>query len=146
IAVGLGLVVVGSGVAMLWKWSSSPAPSDPALPCPPVDDGCRPIATPSGLVITSQGQYLAGEPGGVVVLGRWLCGPTALPAWLRPATGQLWTFARWPTSGQAVPARLVTGGLDGAWSLRVRLQRSGCDEIEVDRHRRPPVTILMESR
>jgi hypothetical protein len=145
IAVGLGLVVVGSAVAMLWKWPS-PAPSEPARPCPPVDDGCRAIATPGGLLTTAKGQYQVGQPGDVVVLGRWLCGPTPLPAVLRPATGELWTFDRWPKPGQAVAARLETGGLDGAWSLRVRLGRSGCDEIEVDRRGHPPVTILVESR
>jgi hypothetical protein len=143
IAAGLGLVVVGGATGMFWFWPSS-APSDPSLSCPPVDDGCRPVPNPGGLLTTSAGQYLVGEPGDVVVLGRWRCGPTALPAVLRPATGQLWTFAHWPAAGQTVAPRLLMSGIDGARSLRVRLQRSGCDEIEVDRWSRPPVTIHVE--
>jgi hypothetical protein len=145
IAAGLGLAVVGGATGMLWRWPSS-ASSDSARPCPTVDDGCRPVATPGGLVTTSHGQYLLGEPGDVVVLGRWLCGQMALPAVLRPATGQLWTFAHWPAPGQTATARLLTSGLAGARSLRVLVPRSGCDEIEVDRPGQPPVTILAWSR
>jgi hypothetical protein len=143
VAAGLGLVVFAGATGMLW-WPSS-APSDLPLSCPAVDDGCRPVATPGGLLTTSNGQYLVGEPGDVVVLGRWLCGQSALPAVLRPSTGQLWTFAHWPAAGQTVTARLLSNGLHGARSLRVRVQRSGCDEIEVDRWGQPPVTIRAES-
>jgi serine/threonine protein kinase len=142
IAAGLGLVVAGGTIGMSWWWPS-PAPSHPSLPCPPVDDGCGPVPNPGGL-LTTTGQYVVGEPGDVVVLGRWLCGPTALPAVLRPATGQLWTFAHRPATGQTIAARLLTGGLHGARSLRVRPQRSGCDEIEVDRGSRPPVAIRVQ--
>jgi hypothetical protein len=140
IAAGLGLVLVGGATGGLWWWPSS-GPSEPPLPCPSVDDGCGPVPNPGGLLTTSTGQYLVGEPGDVVVLGRWLCGPTALPAVLRPATGQLWTFAHWPAADQTVAGRLVRSGLHEARSLRVRLQRSGCDDIEVDRGGRPPLTV-----
>jgi hypothetical protein len=142
IAAGLGLVVVGGTTGILCRWPSS-RPSDASLPCPPVDDGCGPVP-PGGLLTTSTGQYLVGEPRDVVVLGRWLCGPTALPAVLRPATGQLWTFAHWPAPGQTVAGRLLMSGILGARSLRVRLQRSGCDEIEVDTGGRRPVTIHVQ--
>jgi hypothetical protein len=144
IAAGLGLVVVGGATGMLWWWPWS-GPSDSARPCPPVDDGCRPVATPGGLLTTSNGQFLMSERGDVVILGRWLCGQTALPAVLRPATGQLWTFAHWPAAGQTVTGRLLVSGLHGARSLRVRVQRSGCDAIEIDRWGQRPVTVDAES-
>jgi hypothetical protein len=142
IAAGLGLVVVGGTTGILCWWPSS-GRSDPSLPCPPVDGGCGPVP-PGGLLTTSTGHYRLGEPGDVIVLGRWLCGPTALPAVLRPATGQLWMFAHWPAAGQTIAGRLLMSGLHGAESLRVRLQPSGCDEIEVDGGGRRPVIIHVQ--
>jgi hypothetical protein len=90
---------------------------------------------------TSTGRYLVGEPDDVVILGRWSCGSVALPAVLRPKTGQLWTFAAWPRTGQGVPGQLVVNRVQAAFSLRVLVGASGCDRIELERHKLPPLTV-----
>jgi hypothetical protein len=92
------------------------------------------------VLTTATGRYLVGEPDDVVVLGRWLCDSIALPAVLRPDTGELWAFATWPTSSRGVPGQLVAKQLLGAWSLRVLVRASGCDQIEVERRGKPPLT------
>jgi hypothetical protein len=124
---------------MSGRWSSSLGRGGQRLPCPQVDSGCRVVPTPAGVLTTSTGRYLVGEPDDVVVLGRWWCGSSAIPAVLRPRTGQLWTFVAWPKAGHGVRGQLVASHLYGAWTLRVLVQRSGCDRIEVERRGRPPL-------
>jgi hypothetical protein len=136
---GVGLLSLAA-VAAASPWSSSPSARGRQLPCPPVDLGCRPVPTPAGVLTTATGRYLVGEPDDVVVLGRWLCDSIALPAVLRPDTGELWAFATWPTSSRGVPGQLVAKHLLGAWSLRVLVRASGCDQIEVERRGQPPLT------
>jgi hypothetical protein len=92
------------------------------------------------VLTTATGRYLLGEPDDVVVLGRWRCGSIALPAVLRPVTGQLWAFVAWPAAGQGVPGQLVASNLRAAWSLRVLVGPSGCDRIEIERRGQPPLT------
>jgi hypothetical protein len=89
--------------------------------------------------MTATGRYLVADPGDVVVLGRWRCGSIALPALLRPATGELWAFVAWPTPGQGVPGQVLATHLRGAWALRVLVVASGCDRIEVERRGEPPL-------
>ena len=55
-----------------------------------------------GILSTDAGRYRIGSPGDTVVLGRWDCGPIALPALLHPGTGQVWVFDRWPVDGADV--------------------------------------------
>jgi hypothetical protein len=133
-ALALTLVVAG-----LLMTSSTVAGSRSV--CPAVDDRCGPIPTPGGIVSTAFGRYSVARPGDVVVVGRWHCAGTALPALLRPSTGQLWAFDAWPGAGRAVVGRPVGRDLVSAWSLRVVPQRAGCDAVEVERRGRPPVTI-----
>ncbi len=108
--------------------------------CPPVDDGCAPVASPGGLLITATGRYQVGLAGDVVVVGRWLCGPTAYPAVLRPGSGDIWIFSSWPSPGHPVGGRLA-GRVPTARTLQVRPERSGCDRLQVIRQELPPVTI-----
>jgi hypothetical protein len=89
---------------------------------------------------TATGRYLVGDPGDVVVLGRWRCDSIALPALLRPQTGELWAFVAWPTPDHGVPGQLIANHLREAWGLRVLVGASGCDRIEVERRKEPPVT------
>jgi hypothetical protein len=140
IATGCGVVTLAV-LAGTGRWSASSLPPGRQLPCPAVDAGCRPVATPAGVLTTSTGRYLVGEPDDVVILGRWSCGSVALPAVLRPKTGQLWTFAAWPRTGQGVPGQLVVNRVQAAFSLRVLVGASGCDRIELERHKLPPLTV-----
>lgn len=45
--------------------------------------------------------YDIGEPGDIVVLGDWWCRDLPTAAVLRPATGQLYVFERWPDDDEA---------------------------------------------
>ena len=140
------MVLAGSGVAAIamyvatWRSASGPERS---LACPAVDAGCRPVLVPGGVLTTSDGRYAVGEAGDVVVLGRWQCGLPALPALLRRRSEQLWAFNAWPKPGHGVTGHLVANHLGGATSLRVVVERSGCDRIEVERLGQPPITVAV---
>jgi hypothetical protein len=136
---GVGLLGLAA-VTATRPWSLLPPARGRQLPCPQVDMGCGPVPTPAGVLTTATGRYLVGDPDDVVVLGRWRCGSIALPAVLRPETEELWAFVAWPTPGHGVPGQLVTNHLRGAWGLRVLVQASGCDRIEVERRGKPPLT------
>ena len=101
------------------------------------------MLVPGGVLTTSDGRYAVGEAGDVVVLGRWQCGLPALPALLRRRSEQLWAFNAWPKPGHGVTGQLVANHLGGATSLRVVVERSGCDRIEVERLRQPPITVAV---
>jgi serine/threonine protein kinase len=120
--------------------SSSPVESGSPAPCPAVDQGCGPVPIPGGLLTAPTGRYQLGAPSDVIVVGRWECTSIALPAVLRPSTGQVWTFDAWPTALQPQIGDLAAR-VPAAWSLRVRPQRSGCDLLEVERRDLPAVTI-----
>ena len=109
-----------------------------AIGCPQADGGCGPITAPGGVISTAAGRYQLGVPGDVIVLGRWDCASLSLPADLRPSSGQVWVFDRWPASAGEVPARLVAT-VPGADTLRVLPGR--CDRLLVGRRSRPAVTV-----
>ena len=157
------LVVLASGAcvvilgAVLWlpgqmsshRPRANPAPSGRPLrsvgaetaSCPAVDDGCGPVATPGGILTTRQGRYEVGDAGEVVVLGRWHCGSAALPAVLRPGTGEVWTFDSWPTPDHGVVGSLATRAAS-AWTLRVGPQPSGCDRLLIERRGLRPLAMF----
>jgi Phosphotransferase enzyme family len=140
------MVLAGSGVAAVAIYaatSRSASVSEWSVACPTVDDGCRPVLVPGGVLTTSGGRYAVAEAGDVVVLGRWQCGLPALPAVLRPRSGQLWAFAAWPKPGHGVTGQLVASQVRGATSLRVVAERSGCDRIEVERLGQPAITMAV---
>lgn len=107
------------------------APRAVGPPCPAVDQGCRPILLRGGVVTVASGRYRIGDPGDQVVVGRWHCGG-ALPALLRPATGDLWAWDTWAGSAGALPARLLTR-IPHAGSVTVDPAPSGCDRLLVRR-------------
>jgi hypothetical protein len=92
-----------------------------------------------GVLSSAAGRFQIGVAGDVVVLGRWNCAATSLPADLRPATGQIWVFDHWPLGDDPVSARLV-GNVSGARSLRVI--PGHCDQLLVRRSGgKAPVTL-----
>jgi hypothetical protein len=59
-------------------------------------------ATYEGEVLTTRGaQFAVGQPGDVVAVGRWRCSEATL-ALLRPQTGEVWVFDRWPVGDEPV--------------------------------------------
>jgi hypothetical protein len=88
---------------------------------------------------TSAGRFLVSEPGDPVAAGRWTCGP-ALPALLRPPTGEVWIWDGWPRGRQALIGRLASR-VAGATSLRAVTASPGCDTLVITRRTGPPVAI-----
>ena len=127
-------VLVAAGViigAALWVATGNHPHRRTASPsaCPAVDAGCRPVADRHGTITTDGRSWSLGQAGDVVVLGRWRCGP-ALPALLRPLTGQVWVFTNWATSAAGTPGTPVAT-LIGATSLVVVPGSHGCDGLAV---------------
>lgn len=61
-------------------------------------------------------RFLVGRRGDQVVTGDWNCNGTATPAVLRPETGEVAVFDRWPEAGVTIePSRLVV--VEGAIAL-----------------------------
>jgi hypothetical protein len=105
-----------------------------SMPPRPSSASVQPIAEVGGH------RYAAGVPGDVVAVGRWRCqGATA--AVLRPSSGAVWVFDRWPPPGTRIPGRLVAQvsrarGLGGAAAGQ-------CDALVVRRAGRPAVVIRL---
>jgi hypothetical protein len=134
------LGVVGAVITTLVNRPGQHSPFGRPTLCPAVDAGCVPVAAPGGAFATANGRYQVGQPGDVIVLGRWRCQAVAQPAVLRPTSGVVWVFDSWPTSNQPSAGR-VAARVQSARSLRVRPQLSGCDRLEVERQGLPAVTV-----
>ncbi|CAN5734333.1 hypothetical protein BH10ACT1_BH10ACT1_00620 [soil metagenome] len=80
------------------------APVCPATPGSELDldrDGCPDPYQVDGTSIIVDGQrWTVGEAGDEVALGDWNCDGEATPALLRPATGEVFLFVRWPQGDQ----------------------------------------------
>jgi hypothetical protein len=115
---------------------SSPAPAGGATFCPPEDGGCRPLPMSGTEFSTPTGSWNLGQPGDVVVLGRWTCHDPATPAVLQPATGRVWLFDSWSTGSGGERGRLLAT-IPDARSLVTVPGTSACDRLAVvrDGHR-----------
>jgi hypothetical protein len=107
--------------------------------CPPVDLGCGPLPRPGGVVATRSGRFRIGEPGDVLVVGRWQC-RVAVPALLRPTTGEIWMWDAWARASGPRPAHLVDR-IPAAVSLRVEPDGKRCDVLHVLRRATAAVVI-----
>ena len=63
--------------------------------------GPGPDATGPQLVHDAR-RYVVGRPGDLVATGDWNCDGTATPAVLRPETGEVAVFDRWPPPGASI--------------------------------------------
>lgn len=112
-----------------------PAGDCPAAPAPAADvdgDGCAEALVVDGnRVSAGDATWELGRPGDVVAVGDWDCDGSASSALLRPATGDVFVFSGWSSSGEPVtvaPTRSVPGGTD----LRVDEAAGGCDSLVVE--------------
>ena len=113
--------------------------------CPPADGNCRAVVLPQGVLTTSAGRFAVGRAGDLIVLGRWDCGPVALPALLRPSNSEVWVFDTWPTPGTDVAARPLAR-VAGASSMAVSPAADGCDLLRILRSDGRSVTLQAAPR
>ena len=123
-------VLVAAGLAVVALASLFLMGPEHRRGCPPPDGNCRAVALPQGVLTTAAGRFAVGRAGDLIALGRWDCGPVALPALLRPSNGEVWVFDTWPTPGTDVAARPV-GRVAGAASMAVSPGPGGCDLLRV---------------
>jgi hypothetical protein len=74
-------------------------------------------------------RWRVGRSGDVVVLGDWDCDSIDTPSVLRPATGEVWSFARWPTGDEPL-AGVPLATVPGAVGARV-VPAGRCDRLAV---------------
>lgn len=134
----VAIVMTATAIALVAPTLAS-APTHHRAACPLADHGCRPLARTDGVIQTAVGRYRLGRRGDLVVVGRWHCGD-ALPALLRPATGEVWVWDGWAPATGPLAARLVVR-IPKARTLTVAPGSSGCDGLTVQRAQGGPVAI-----
>lgn len=114
--------------------STDPAAADPAAADPTTADAVaddEPAEGPrAGVVIDHDGRrYRIGWDGDVVVVGDWDCDGTRTPAVLRPTTGDIAVFDRWPEPYRSIEVA-SSWVVDDAQELTADTG-SGCDRLRV---------------
>jgi serine/threonine protein kinase len=102
-------------------------------PAPP------PVAYADGVVTVGADRFSVGRTGDVAAVGRWHCALVPTLALLRPSTGEVWTFAGWP-SGTDPDQPTSVGNVAGAVSVSARAE-GPCDALVVHRASGPTVEI-----
>ncbi len=92
---GLGLLAV---VAIGWLLRDRPPSARDAV--------VAPVAAPAELR-HGGGEYRVGRVGDLVVIGDWDGDGMATPAVVRPATGAVYRWDRWPADGSGSPGTMV---------------------------------------
>jgi hypothetical protein len=89
-----------------------------------------PVVTSSETTLVhGDARWRVGRSGDVVVIGDWDCDRTETPAVLRPATGEVWSFPRWPVGDEPLTGTLVAT-VPGALGARV-VPHDRCDRLTV---------------
>lgn len=73
-------------------------------------------ASSSSSIEGPEGRFAVGSPDDVVLVDDWFCRGSPVPALLRPSTGEVFVFDRWPESGEELAGRAV-GVVPGAHAL-----------------------------
>ena len=79
-----------------------------------------------GILIAAGERFAVGQVGDVPAVGRWNCRDATL-ALLRPPTGEVWVFERWPVDDEGVAAK-PAGRVPNAIRLIVRAS-DHCDTL-----------------
>ena len=86
---------------------------------------------PATVVTFQEARYAVGSGGDVVETGDWACTGRRTAVVLRPSTGDVVGFDRWPAPGEEAVARPLAR-VEGASRLRVSdRDGDGCDDLEV---------------
>lgn len=100
------LAIAGAAAATL-HGRSSPPPEVVPTDLPPSTTTIASRVWPTGELAGPDGRFTVGVPDDVVLAGDWLCRDEPLPALLRPATGEVWVFDRWPSDDEELAGRPV---------------------------------------
>jgi hypothetical protein len=123
--------------------TTAPAPTTTSSTVACAPESCTPSSALADAPLTEAGhRFAAGDPGDEVVVGDWTCAGTAVPALIRPSTGEVFVFDRWASPGHDEVARPVfrtTPGShleahvdDGCTTLVVRTPDSSATTVAVD--------------
>ena len=123
----------------------------PATACPAVagllaadvdGDGCpESLRWEGGVVEGGERRWSVGRPGDLAVAADWTCSGRATLAVLRPATGQVFVFDGWATSGHDVTAP-EAARVEGAFAVRAaELDGDACADLVVERTAGAPATV-----
>lgn len=123
--------------------TAAPAPTTTTAPdCAPISapavadvdgDGCVEAVTIVGeRVSVGPVTWVVGRPGDVVVVGDWDCDATATPASLRPDTGEVFVFDRWPGGDEQLTIDAVATVPD-ARTLRPSAAGEACPTLVAQR-------------
>lgn len=113
-------------------------PDCPAVPpglAADVDgDGCTdPLRFAAGILEAGGARWSVGRDGDLVATGDWGCTGVRTLALLRPSTGELFRFDRWPGGGADASASSFAR-VPGGTALRAAdLDQDGCHEVVVER-------------
>lgn len=125
-------------VAAAWLASSLRArTARPVEHAPPVEG--------ESILSTDTGTFALGEPGDVTLVGDWFCRGSPVAALLRPSTGEVFVFERWPAPEPGDEVRgLRAGAFPGALELASveRAPPAACPSLAAVRNGAPdPVAI-----
>lgn len=83
--------------------SSAPLPTPSPTLAPPWTQPPGDLQSPPATVVNYDGRrYAVGSEGDQVALGDWTCDGQPTPAVLRPSTGEVMIFDRWPEPGRSL--------------------------------------------
>ena len=86
--------------------------------------------TEATVLIHNGRRYAEGIKGDLVLVGDWDCDDVATPAIVRPSTGEVVMFERWPAAGESISAP-ANWHVDH--TLDAEIDRSGpCDRLRVN--------------
>lgn len=109
------LGIAGAAAAALRSRSSPPSdgvpvdlPAPTTVPSTTLASRVWPAAeAQDGVLSGPDGRFTIGSPEDVVLAGDWLCRDEPLPALLRPASGEVFVFDRWPAPDEELVGRSV---------------------------------------
>jgi hypothetical protein len=83
-----------------------------------------------GLLTVGGVRYSVGQRGDIVAMGRWQCRPEQTLALVHPATGQVFVFSGWPSTGHRTTS-VEVGVVSSVVALRAKAV-GACDKLVAD--------------
>ena len=101
------------------------------------------IAIDGNVVAKDGRRWQVGEPGDVVLVGRWDCSGTDTVALFRPSLGALFRFDGWSASGADQTVTPVTTVAGATTARAADIDGDDCDEVIVERRVGAPAVVRL---